>query len=171
MLNDAVRELIVWLPTTRLASLMHFGYMWPIFESIHFIGLSMLIGAVGSFDLRLMGLGRRIPISALHRLVPWGVAGYFINMATGIGFYTAFPNQYTYNPSFQIKLLFMFVAGVNILLFYTTMFRKVRTLGPGENAPFPVRVIGGVSLLAWLGVITSGRLLTFYREEFWCPWC
>ena len=171
MLNDAVRELIVWLPTTRLAAFMHVGYMWPVFESIHFIGLSMLIGAVGSFDLRLMGLGKRIPIGAFHRLVPWGVLGYFMNMATGIGFYTAFPNQYTYNPSFQIKLLFMFVAGVNILLFYTTMFRKVRTLGPGENAPFPARVIGGVSLLAWLGVITCGRLLTFYREEYWCPWC
>ena len=34
---------------------------WPIAESLHFIGLSMLIGTVGVFDLRLMGLGKQIP--------------------------------------------------------------------------------------------------------------
>jgi len=57
-------------------------------------------------------------------------------------------------------------------LFYTTMFRKVKLLGPGENVPLPARIFGGVSLFLWLGVITFGRLLTFYKPpEHWCPWC
>ena len=42
-------------------SLGIYGFMnspwgWPIAESIHFIGLSMLIGAVDLFDLRMLGL-------------------------------------------------------------------------------------------------------------------
>jgi hypothetical protein len=163
--------MIVWLPTTSLAKLMMFGKMWPTFESIHFIGLSLLVGAVGSFDLRLLGVAKQIPIGAFHRLVPWGVLGFGMNVVTGIGFYTASPDQYTYNPSFQLKAMFLAIAGLNILFFYTAMFRKVRTLGPGEQAPLPARIVGGVSLLAWMGVITCGRLLTFYREEHWCPWC
>ena len=40
-----------------------------------------------------------------------------------------------YNPAFQLKILSMSIAGVNVLVFYTTMFKEVRTLGPGENAP------------------------------------
>ena len=70
-------------------------------------------------------------------------------------------------------MLSMSVAGVNVLLFYTTMFRRVKTLGPGENAPMPARIIGGVSLVCWLSVIACGRLLTFYRPPafHWCPWC
>lgn len=172
MLKETVEALVRWLPTTTVAAYMHGRWEWPVAESIHFIGLSLLIGTIGLFDLRLLGLGRRIPISALHRLIPWGIAGYTMNVLTGICFLTAETDQYIYNPSFQLKMLSMSVAGVNVLLFYTTMFRRVKTLGPGENAPMPARIIGGVSLVCWLSVITFGRLLTFFRPPFhWCPWC
>ena len=53
---------------------------WPIFESLHFLGMSMLLGTVGVFDLRLLGFARRIPIAALHRLIPIGIAGFVINL-------------------------------------------------------------------------------------------
>jgi hypothetical protein len=120
----------------------------------------------------LMGIGKSIPIGALHRVVPWGVLGYGINITTGLCFFTAEPYLFAHNPSFQLKLLFMFFAGINVLLFYTTMFRKVKDLGPGEEAPIPARIIGGASLCLWLGVVTCGRLLTFYKPPFhWCPWC
>lgn len=173
MLDQTVREFAHWLTTTSLASFMHGQWEWPIAESLHFIGLSMLMGTVGLFDLRLIGLGKQIPLSALHRLIPWGIGGYILNVMTGICFLTAEPDQYMYNPSFQLKMLSMSIAGVNVLMFYTTMFRKVKTLGPGEHAPIPARIIGGVSLTCWLGVIMFGRLLTFYRPPafHWCPWC
>jgi len=172
MLKHFLDTLLVWLPHTRLAALMYTHWAWPIAESLHFIGLSMLIGAVGVFDLRLLGLGRKIALPDLHRIIPWGIAGYCINMLTGICFFTAAPDQYMFNPTFQLKMLSMTLAGVNVMLFYTTMFRTVRTLGPDEPAPFPARIMGGVSLACWMGVITFGRLLTFFRPPFhWCPWC
>lgn len=172
MLDHQLRELAHWLSTTTLAAYMNGPWEWPIAESLHFIGLSLLIGTIGVFDLRLMGLARRIPISALHRLIPWGIGGYVINILTGICFLTAAADQYMYNPSFQLKILSMMIAGVNVLFFYTKMFSKVKTLGPGENAPWPARIVGGVSLTSWLCVIMFGRGLTFFRPPFhWCPWC
>jgi hypothetical protein len=172
MLDQHLRELAHWLATTTLADYMNGRWEWPIAESLHFIGLSLLIGTIGLFDLRLMGLGKQIPLSALHRLIPWGIGGYFLNMLTGICFLTAAADQYMYNPSFQLKILSMMIAGVNVLFFYTAMFAKVRTLGPGENAPWPARIVGGVSLACWLCVIMFGRGLTFFRPPFhWCPWC
>ena len=173
MLDEALREFVRWLSTTALADFMSGWWEWPIAESLHFIGLSMLIGTVGVFDLRLMGLGKQIPLSALHRLIPWGVGGFIMNMLTGMCFLTTAGNQYMYNPSFHLKVLCMSIAGVNVLVFYTTMFKEVRTLGPGENAPLRARIVGGVSLTCWLGVIAFGRLLTFYRPPayHWCFWC
>jgi hypothetical protein len=173
MLEKMLWQLSDWLKTTALADFMTGRWQWPIAESLHFIGLCMLIGTVGLFDLRLMGLARRIPFSALHRMIPWGVAGYFINMMTGISFLTLASDQYMHNPSFHLKILSMGVAGVNVLLFYTTQFSKVATLGPGEQAPMPARIMGAVSLVAWLSVIVCGRLLTFYRPPgfYWCFWC
>jgi len=136
---------------------------WPICESLHFLGLSLLIGTIGAFDLRLLGVGKRIPISALHRLIPWGVAGYALNVITGSMFLTTEPNQYILNPSFHLKLLFMTMAGLNILVFYTLYWRRVSLLGPGADTPLPAKAIGGISLFLWTGIIVFGRLLTFYR--------
>jgi hypothetical protein len=172
MLKEFMDMLLHWLPTTTIAYYMGGKWEWPAAESLHFIGLSMLVGTVGLFDLRLLGVGRSIALPSLHRLVPWGILGYCINVFTGICFFTAAPYLFMFNPSFQLKVLFMAIAGVNVLLFYTTMFRRIKLLGPGENAPLPARIIGGVSLFLWLGVITFGRLLTFYKPPFhWCPWC
>src|SRR5262245_61728080 len=96
----------LWLRDTALAQLMHTGYAWGIADRLHFFGLSLLIGTVGLFDLRLIGLGKQISLSGLHRLIPWGILGYFINILTGISFFTAEPDQYLYNPSFHLKLFF-----------------------------------------------------------------
>jgi len=172
MLDQQIRDLMRWLASSSLANFMNGSWQWPLAESLHFIGLCLLIGTVGLFDLRLIGLGKRIPFSALHRLIPWGVGGFVLNFLTGICFLTTAANQYVYNPSFQLKFLSMSIAGVNVLMFYTTMFKKVALLGPGEDAPTPARIMGGVSLACWMGVITFGRLLTFFRPPFhWCPWC
>jgi hypothetical protein len=146
-----------------VAHLMRTHWAWPICETLHFFGLSLLIGAIGTFDLRLLGLGKRIPIAALHRVIPWGIAGYVLNMATGAMFLMTEPDQYIYNPSFHFKILFMMVAGLNVLAFYSVVFWKVRVLPPGVSTPLSAKVIGAVSLAMWIGVIIAGRLLTFYR--------
>ncbi len=162
----------VWLKGTSLSAFMHTPWAWPVAESLHFFGLSLLIGTVGLFDLRLLGFGKHIPLPALHRLIPWGILGYVVNIMTGISFFVGEPDQYLYNPSFQIKMLFMSLAGFNVLLFYAFMFRHVKTRGPGEDAPLPARIMGGASLAFWIGVMACGRLLTFFRPPYhWCPWC
>ncbi len=138
-------------------------WAWPLCESIHFIGLSLLAGTVGLFDLRLLGFARAVPMAAFHRLIPIGVGGFLMNVATGFCFLTGTPDQYLLNSAFQFKVMFLVIAGLNMGAFYLTMFRKVRALGPGDQAPLPARVIGGVSLAAWIGVMTCGRLLTFFR--------
>ena len=162
----------LWLKSTYLSHMMHTWWAWPTAESLHFFGLSLLLGTVGIFDLRLLGFARQISLPALHRLIPFGIFGYFINVVTGISFFVGEPDQYLYNPSFQIKMVFMTLAGINVMLFYLTMFRHVKTRGPGENAPLAARIMGGASLVFWIGVLSCGRLLTFFRPPTrWCPWC
>ena len=159
----------VWL-TSLLHSVppvrafMNSPWGWPAMESVHFVGLSLLIGSIAVFDLRMLGLATRIPISALHRLVPWAVLGYGINITSGSMFLMTEPDQYIYNPAFHFKILFMALAGLNVLTFYlTTTWRRVEALGPGDEAPRMAKLIAATSLCLWLAVIVCGRLLTFYR--------
>jgi hypothetical protein len=136
---------------------------WPVFESLHFLGMSMLLGTVGVFDLRLMGFARRIPIAALHRLIPIGIAGFAINLVTGFSFLSATPDQYLFNLAFRWKVTFLAIAGLNVLLFYARTFRRLLDTPPGAAPPLGARLAGAVSLVAWIGVMSAGRLLTFYR--------
>ena len=45
------------------------------------------------------------------------------------------------------------------------LFRSDR-LGAGENAPLTAKVIAGVSLFLWFGVLYWGRMLPFIGNAF-----
>ena len=158
--------------STGIYGFMNSPWGWPIAESLHFIGLCLLIGTVGIFDLRMLGIGKGLSMAALHKLVPFGVAGYSINVITGIMFFTTAPDQYLYNPAFQTKVLLMIVAGINMVFFYTTTLAAVRITAPFDPASRRAKLIGSISLLCWLGIIVCDRLITYYRPPYhWCPWC
>lgn len=148
---------------------MHSKWGWPTAQILHFLGLSILIGTIFMFDLRMLGMAKGIPIGALHKLIPWGIGGYLVNVVTGCMFLTASPDQYVYNSAFQWKLLFMMAAGLNILIFYSFAYRQARAVGPGGSAPFLGKVAAGASLFLWIGIIIFGRMIAFHRPTVCGP--
>jgi hypothetical protein len=158
-------RLVYWFAHAAppIHAFMNSKWGWPMAESIHFLGLSMLVGCVGVFDLRLLGMGKRIPIAALHKLIPWGLLGFAINVTSGACFLLTEPDQYIYNPSFQFKVLFIMIAGLNALAFYGTSWGRATADNAIPDAPKAAKVAAIVSLSLWISVIVCGRLLTFYR--------
>jgi len=139
-------------------------WLWPVMETLHYLGLSLLLGTVGMFDLRVLGMAKGIPPEALHKLIPFGIAGFAVNFLTGISFFSGFPEQYFYNPSFWWKGTFMAIAAMNVAVFYLSpSFQQVKAMPAGSDAPFRAKVIAGTSLLCWISVLVCGRLLTFFR--------
>jgi hypothetical protein len=151
---------------TGIYDLMNTRWGWPIAESVHFTGLCMLMATVGMFDLRMMGLVRGLSLSALHKLVPYGVLGWLLCVASGSLFVIAAPLEYIFNDAWQIKMVLMAIAGINMVVFYLTTAKRVYALGPDDAVPLTARVIAIVSLVSWLGVITCGRVVTAFRP-FW----
>src|ERR1700680_4277644 len=83
----------------------HEPWVWPLCEILHYLGLSLLLGTVGLFDLRALGMATAIAPRTIPRLWPWGVAGYAVNVITGIVFFAGHPDQYFYNNAFRLKAL------------------------------------------------------------------
>jgi hypothetical protein len=159
-----------WLEQTLrsaegVAAVMQTQWAWPIAESVHFIGLTLLFGSIAAWDLRLLGMAKAVPIAAFHRLVPLSVLGFTLNAATGSLFLMTFPDQYIYNPAFHLKVLFLGLAGANVVVFYATTYRRVNTAAAGSSIPVGARVAGVTSLICWTAIIIFGRLLTFYRPN------
>ncbi len=155
--------LMSYLPSTRVAAFVTGPFWtWPACESLHFIGLCLLIGCIGTLDLRMLGLAKGLPIGLVHRFVKWGLLGFAINLTTGLLFFTARPGLYLPNPAFAWKMGLICVGGLNALTFYASgLGRKVAVLGPGEDAPFAAKIIAATSLIVWFSVMTLGRMLPY----------
>jgi hypothetical protein len=165
--------IVGWAIDTGVFNLMYSQWGWPIVEIVHFTGLTLLIGAVGTFDLAMIGWVKGLRLAALHRLVPFGVLGFALSVASGSMFVVTSPDQYLYNPAFQVKMVLLAIAGANMALFYLTTARSLRGLADSAPPPRAARVFAGVSLAAWFGVIACGRVITAFRPPAWewCAWC
>ena len=162
-------QLEAWLRSfTSVADFMQTRWAWPAMESVHFIGLTLLFGSIAAWDLRLVGALKEVPISAFHKLVPFAVLGFAINLASGLTFLMTFPDQYVYNTAFQLKMLCLILAGLNVMVFYLTTFRRIATSGPGQQSPLLGRLSGALSLGLWVTVIVCGRMITFFRPPARC---
>lgn len=165
-------EIAPWEIFIRSTALHHFvqvheAWLWPLLQSLHYLGAATLLGTVGLFDLRVLGMAKGVSPRAIHRLVPWGVGGYVSNILVGTVFFFGHPDQYFYNNSFRFKLMLMAVAGLNILVFYrTSAFAEMKALAPGAEASLRVKIIAATSLCVWVGVLTCGRMITFFRPPF-----
>jgi hypothetical protein len=135
-------------------------WVWPILETLHFVGLILIVAAIGALNVRLLGFAREIPIAPLHRLLPWGIAGFVINIITGMMFFVGMPFFYAYNIVMYYKMVAMVLAGGTLLFFYCTgAFKTWAELGPGEEAPTFAKVIAASSLVLWIAVIVLGRYI------------
>jgi uncharacterized membrane protein len=137
------------------------GWAWPTFEILHFIGLSLLLGAMLVIDVRLAGFWRRISTSAVHSLLPWAVIGFGVNLMTGLMFVIADPDRYVWNIGFQIKMLLIVIAGLNAVWFGLKISPVMGTWNPHGDTPAGAKVVAYLSLVCWFGVMLLGRLIPY----------
>jgi hypothetical protein len=139
-------------------------YGWPSLETLHFIGLTLLIGVVLLIDLRMLGVMKDVAFPALHRLLPWAILGFGTNLVTGMLFFVASPDQYDGNIAFVWKIMLVMLAGANAL--YFTVFDQAWVLKPGDNAPFMAKAVAVSAIALWLGVLYFGSMLPFIGNSF-----
>ena len=141
-------------------------WVWPFCETLHFVGMCILLGTVGVVDLRILGVAKGIPIKLLEKFVPLGVIAFIVNAATGFIFIAGNPvggpMEYLMNLSLQIKMILVLIAGINLLIFYVTgIEKKVASVAPDGNAPGSAKAVAAVSIFAWIMVIVMGRFIMY----------
>jgi len=140
-------------------------WWWAFMMDLHFVGLVLVIGTIGILDLRILGFAKQIPIAPLHKLLPWAIAGFGLNLVTGVLAFTGMGAYYTYDWAFWFKILAILLLGLNVAAFYLTgAFSSVVGLGPGEDAPPFAKFVAASSLFLWFAVITLGRYIQSFSD-------
>jgi hypothetical protein len=141
------------------------GWLWPVFEIIHYAGMSLIVGLIGALDLRILGLFRSVPIGAFKGFVPVAMVAFVANLAGGMVFVTGNATGagfYVESLSFQLKILALVLAFANLLIFqFSGLERRVYAVPAGADAPRLAKVVALVSIVSWVGVIIFGRLLMY----------
>jgi hypothetical protein len=138
-------------------------WTWVTAETLHFVGLSLLIGVLAIINLRLLGFMKQLPTSVLMRLLPWGMLGFAINTMTGMLFFAAAPQQYFGNPAFFWKLVFLMLGGANVVYFTFDTGWQIET---GRDAPSLSKVLAVSAMFLWVGVMYWGSMLPFIGNAF-----
>lgn len=152
----------LWLNESALHDwMMSNRYLWSTLETIHFISLCFLLGALAVVDFRLMGVYRTLSYGTAQQLVRIALLAFAVNFASGICFLAG--NTWKYiggNPAFEIKMLLIVILGVNALVFHF----RLRSILDTENVSLLSRAVGLISIVLWCLVIICGRMITFFAS-------
>jgi hypothetical protein len=138
-------------------------WAWPAAETVHFLGFSLSFGVLLTVNLRILGVMKEVAFADLHRLLPWGMLGFGVNLITGMLFFIGQPRQYIESSPFYWKVLVLMIAGANFL--YLTVFKKAWAVN-GLDSSLADKVIAVSSIVAWLVVLYAGRMLPFLGKAF-----
>jgi hypothetical protein len=142
----------IWIREAN--SLMAF----PGILTLHTMGLGVLVGAAAVLDLRLLGMGGRMPLAPMRELFRLMWIGFVVNAVTGTMLFAADAVRRGTSVFFLAKLLLVAGGVVTMVLIQRNVF------GPNADPVRPTATakrLAIASLLIWSAAITVGRLLAY----------
>jgi hypothetical protein len=132
---------------------------YPTILFLHTLGLATVAGLNGAIDLRLLGVGAKVPLSSLTRFFPFIWLAFGLTAVTGVILLIADAEAKLASPVFYVKLVFIVLALVNLNLLKRRVFADPNV----DTQPLTsqARVLALSSLVFWVGATTAGRLMAY----------
>lgn len=158
-MEQAVAGWALALEQSGLGALMRDSlFLYPLMNVLHIFGLILLVGGIGLLDLRILGVGRALPVHLCARyLTPVALAGLGLMVVSGFTLFAADAGPLSGSTVFRVKLVIVAVALANALLFRLFWQRRL----VDWNGPALGRLQAAGSLLLWFSAATAGRLIGY----------
>lgn len=157
-----ISQSLSWLENSSWAvSIRQSLWLYPALEIIHIVGIVILVGAAFMFDLRLLGFSKNLSIVLLARhLLPWSRRGLCLIVPSGILLFITNAKTLGADPTFQLKMILLIMAALNVLVFHRFIFRSHSDLESLNDPPL-IKVSAIISIIVWVAIIACGRLLAY----------
>ena len=153
-----------WIQNTWFATgIRQSDLLFPLIEGSHILALSLSVGLILVFDLRLLRLAfRGEPASAImDQFVRWSLPGFAIMFATGILLFISQAEKVYLNTFFRFKLLLLVLAGINAAVYQVKFYPKMAEWDKTGLVPWGARLSGALSLIFWACIIALGRTMAY----------
>lgn len=150
-----------WLQYTRPASFVaETLWAYPLFETLHTLGMALLVGSLALIDLRILGYKPELPIAGTLDLLPLAWIGFSVNLLSGLALFISDAVYFWSSVTFKVKLALILLAGINAFILSQSVFREARA-GQAVTVGPVIRLVAGASLVFWVGAIIAGRLIAY----------
>ena len=153
-----------WLEATSLGVMVRESqWGFPILVAIHLMSLTLSVGTLVWFDLRLLGVSMtRVRASSMYRrLMPWMFAGFGLMFVSGFTLLAGFATGAYANVYFRVKVSALALAALNALLYHRFTERRIAQWDDAAAPPVGARAAGLISICVWVVVIIAGRMMSY----------
>lgn len=158
----------LFLYDTSYAEMVRYS-MWgyPIFETLHLIGIALLFGSIVLTDFRMLGIGKHMSAAELtgRYLLRLTWVGFALVAFSGFSLFIAYADENVQNPFFLVKMVLIALAGINAAFFHLRIYAGVAKWDLNQAAPLAGKVSTALSITLWTLTIAAGRLIA-YPELF-----
>jgi hypothetical protein len=134
-------------------------WAYPVLETMHTIGMAMLIGSLGLINLRVLGYKSELPLLGTRQLLPLAWIGFTFNAISGTLLFTSDAVMFFNSYTFRIKIVLIILGGINAALLSRRIFVESPAGPPAPTAG--TKWIAATSLVFWFGAICAGRLVAY----------
>ena len=144
--------------------------MIPVIQSIHIVGIGVVLGSVFMILLRILGWAGKDQTlrQTTSRFGPWLTSGLWLMLATGILMVIGEPVRELITFSFWLKMSLVAISTVIVVLFQRTLRKNERQWQEILVNRASIRGLAILTFLIWLCIIILGRLIAY--DHVWGPW-
>jgi hypothetical protein len=150
-----------WLLHTEYSAWVRESWGWAFALTIHAFGNATVVGLVFIMAMRLFGLFRTIPYTALPKLFPFIWVAIVFQFLSGFTLWMSKPGRYVGDGVFDIKFSLV-IIGVALLVYFqkTIVADSAQWQKDGKVTAKGIR-FAAAAALCWAFVIVMGRLTAY----------
>lgn len=167
-----MNQFALWLASTPPSVFIQEHNAWavPAIQSVHIVGIALVMGSVLMIDLRILGLAwtDRTLQQTTNRFGPWLTGSLWLLLVTGLLMVVGEPVRELVSFSFWLKMALVAFGAVVAVSFQRALRRHEpqweRRVAHGSS----LKVMAVATFFVWIGVIFLGRLIAY--DHVWGSW-
>jgi hypothetical protein len=167
-----LKQFAQWLSTTFLSVFIQNHNSWaiPAIQSIHIIGIAIVLGSVFMIDLRILGWAGTDQTlrQTTSRFGPWLTGALWLMLATGILMVIGEPVRELITFSFWLKMFLVAVGTLLAVVFLRAVQRREQHWEEIVEKRTSIRWLAVLTFLIWASIIVLGRLIAY--DHVWGAW-
>ena len=167
-----MKQFALWLAATSPSVFIQEHNSWaiPTIQSIHIVGIAMVMGSVLMIDLRILGWAGTDQTlrQTVSRFGPWLTGSLWLLLVTGILMVIGEPVRELVTFSFWLKMSLVAVGVLVAVLFQRALRRHEPRWEDTLVHRSSIKGLAILTFVLWAFIIVLGRLIAY--DHVWGSW-